>query len=104
MTPKPRKVAQFRLNGPAEGLRRLMHVEGPQRWRLVIHLQLADGGEDERVIQVDAPCHMSHLTHIYDREISEMCAGTPTVKGGGWDAYLLPKQQPQHIARRRLAA
>lgn len=104
MSLKARKVAQYRLTGPTEGLRRLMHVEGPQRWRLVIRLQLADGGEDERVIQVDAPCHMSHLTHIYDREISEMCAGTPTVRGGGWDAYLLPKQARPQPQRRRLAA
>lgn len=99
MITKPIKVVQMRLSGPTEGLRRLRECPGLHRWRLHIYLQHADGWLDERDILVSAPCHVSHLSHIYEQAIVELCAPgpdgqQPRVTSGGFDGWLLPPRKP----------
>ena len=94
MITKPIKVVQFRLSGRTEGLRLLRQCTGLHRWRLHIYLQHADGWLDERDVLVSAPCPVRALTAIYEQQINELCAPvdgqTPTVRGGGFDGWLLP--------------
>lgn len=96
MITKPIKVVQFRLSGPTEGLRVLRQCSGVHRWRLHIYLQHADGWLDERDLLVSAPCPVHALTGIYEQQINEMCAPidgqAPTVRGGGFDGWLLPRK------------
>lgn len=93
-------VMQFRLSGPTEGVRVLKAITGPQKWRIHLWLHFPDGGSAERDILVAQPCDLSALTAIYTREIFELCRdddGEPaTVKAGGADVYLMPRQALAH--------
>lgn len=101
---KPMHVAQFRLNGPTEGLRKLRECPGEHRWLLRIRLIEANGNERFEDIRTAQPCAQRHITHIYEQSVNDICAsdnGQPvTVRAGGFDLYRLPPPQRRADTRR----
>jgi len=96
-------VAQFRLNGPTEGLRKLRECPGEHRWLLRIRLIEANGNERFEEIRTDKPCAQRHITAIYEQSVIDLCAsedGQPVlVSAGGFDLYLLQPQQTHKTKR-----
>ena len=91
---KPQHVAQFRLTGPTEGLRKLRECPGEHRWLLRIRLIEANGNERYEDIRTAQPCAQHHISHIYEQSVNDICASengaVVQVKAGGFDLYRLP--------------
>lgn len=98
------RAAQYRAKGPIPGMRVLRGLTGKHRWRMTAWLTYhpdhapvdwVEGSERRRkgeaqTIVVDAPCHPSDLIGHYTAAIAELCADSPTIIDGGFDAYILP--------------
>lgn len=75
-----RRIAHYSSHGMFAGaVRKLVHVEGPQLWKIVVAVTRENGSYDHHTIEPDAKIPISALSAIVQRTIDEVAGPGPKI-------------------------